>query len=127
MGHSYDGVTFQIDGNMTIPEPYAWSTPEECGLVNTTSNPLTNSGFIQSLCSILTVINVDRFTFRGSGGVNGFLFDEHKQPQPPAGFFMINSTNILVEDLFLNHIPGMMFIWNSQHVMVRKMINWSHS
>lgn len=124
LGHKYDGVSFQVDGKVTVPNP-EWSTPAQCGLASDASPEA--KGFRNSLCSILTVINVDRFTFRGYGSFIGYLFDEHKckptktepKPCPPFGFSFNNCTNVLVEDLYLSHFPGMMFIHNSMHVMVR--------
>lgn len=79
--------------------------------------------------SVLTVINVDGFHFNGHGSFTGYLFDEHKcgptkavpKPCPPGGFSMTNCTDLLVEDLHLSHFPGMMFIHNSQDVLVRNM------
>ena len=38
---------------------------------------------------------------------------------PPGGFFFVNTTNLLVENLRLAHIPGMMFVHMSQHAMIR--------
>ena len=81
IGHSYDGVTLRIDGAVTVPGPpqAAWSSRAECGM---STNVSGSGGIPRSLCSVLLVINVDRFTFTGMGSVTGFLFDEHKTPIP---------------------------------------------
>ena len=121
IGHGYDGVTLQIDGAVTVPGPAAkpgWPTPAQCGL--STNRPGANL-IPRSLCSVLLVINVDRFTFTGSGTVTGFLFDEHSGPQPAGGggFVFTNVTNPIVENLRLSHFDGMMYIHFSQNITVR--------
>jgi hypothetical protein len=120
IGHAYDGVTLRVDGAVTVPGPpqAAWSTRAECGM---STNRQGSGGIQRSLCSVLVVINVDRFTFTGYGSVTGFLFDEHKAPFPAGGggFRFVNVTNALVENLRLSHFSGMMWVHFSQHVMVR--------
>ena len=82
-------------------------------------------GIDVSLCSILTVVNVDRFIMHGKGSFWGYLFDEHKcaptktepKPCPPNGFYIVNCSNVMVAGLYFTHLPGMMFIHNSQHVV----------
>ena len=88
LGHTYDGVTFRTDGNLTVPKA-SWSTQAQCGWVNSSAGA---RGFPFSRCALLQVINVDRFTFTGYGSWVGFLFDEHKcalvhgkDPCPPNG------------------------------------------
>ena len=125
LGHHYDGVVLQVDGNVTVPDP-SWSTPAQCGFANASA---ATAGFPNSLCSVLTVINVRGFRFRGHGSFVGYLFDEHKcaptktvpKPCPPSGFFMVNCTDLIVQDLFLAHFPGMVFIHNSQDVLVKNL------
>ena len=165
LGHAYDGVTLQVDGHVTVPDP-SWSTQAQCGFANASA---ATPGFPQSLCAVLMVINVDGFRFRGHGSFAGYLFDEHKcaptktvpkpcpprcaaaAPTPPhpagviapdllslpthtpprpglnrladarSGFFMVNCTDIIFEDLHLSHFPGMAFIHNSQGVLVRNL------
>ena len=108
IGHGYDGVTLRIDGAVTVPGPpeAKWSTPAECGLA--TDRP-GSGGIPRSLCSVLLVINVDRFTFTGFGSVSGFLFSEHTPPQPAGGnsFVFTNVTNPVVENLHLSHFDGL--------------------
>lgn len=120
IGHAYDGVTLRVDGAVTVPGPpqAAWSSHTECGM---STNRRGSGGIPRSLCSVLLVINVDRFTFTGYGSVTGFLFDEHKTPIPAdgGGFRFVNVTNLLVENLHLSHFSGMMWVHFSQHVMVR--------
>ena len=124
-GHKYDGVTLQVDGAVTIPTP-AWST--EPPLINS-SDGVRGLGFPGVADNVLTAINVDGFRFRGHGSFTGYLFDEHKcaptktvpKPCPPGGFSMTNCTDLVVENLRLSHFPGMMFIHNSQDVLVRNM------
>ena len=108
LGHGFDGVALQVDGNVTVPDP-SWSTPAQCGFANGSA---ATAGFPQSLCSVLMVINVHGFRFRGHGSFVGYLFDEHKcaptkalpKPCPPAGFFMVNCTDLIVEDLYMAHL-----------------------
>ena len=120
IGHSYDGVTLRVDGAVTVPGPpqAAWSTRAECGM---STNRRGSGGIPRSLCSVLVVINVDGFTFTGFGSFTGFLFDEHKVPVPAGGggFWFVNVSNALVENLRLSHFSGMMWVHFSQHVMVR--------
>ena len=115
LGHAYDGVTLRIEGNVTIPVSTHWSTAAQCGVASDTGKVLIP----RSLCSVLVVINVDSFTVSGSGTISGFLFDEHKQPEPAGGIMFTNVTNLLVEGITIQHLPGIMFIHMSQHVMVR--------
>lgn len=57
---------------------------------------------------MLLVINVDFFTFHGSGSISGFLFDEHQGPQPAGGNSLrwVNVSNLLVEGLRIAHFDG---------------------
>jgi hypothetical protein len=119
LGHEYDGVTLKVDGNVTIPVnlPGSWSTPAQCGLANSSAGA---GGIPRSLCSILVVINVDSFSFVGTGNITGFPFDEHKQPQPAGSFHFVNTTNTLVGDgMYISHVPGQMWFHFCQHLMVR--------
>lgn len=122
IGHSYDGVTLRVDGAVTVPPPpeAKWSTPAECGL---STNRPGSGGIPRSLCSVLLVVNVDRFAFTGSGSVSGFNFSEHKLPRPAGSgsFTFTNVTNLLVENLHLSHFYGMMNIHFSQHILVRNL------
>jgi hypothetical protein len=128
LGHGYDDVSLTVDGAVTIPTS-AWSTPAQAGLVNNATG-VQGLGFPGSLASsVLKVINVAGFRFNGHGSFTGYLFDEHKcaptktdpKPCPPGGFSMTNCTDVLVENLALSHFPGMMYIHNSQGVMVRNL------
>lgn len=78
-------------------------------------------GIPRSLCSVLLVMNVDRFTLQGSGSFTGFLFDEHQGPQPAGGnsFHWVNDTNVLVEGVRIAHFDGSMWIHFSQNITVR--------
>ena len=78
-------------------------------------------GIPRSLCSVLLVMNVDRFALTGSGSFTGFLFDEHTGPQPAGGnsFHWVNVTNVLVEGVRIAHFDGSMWIHFSQNITVR--------
>lgn len=129
IGHGYDGVVLRVDGAVTVPAPGAdpgWPTPAQCGM--STHRP-GSGGIPRSLCSVLLVINVDHFTFQGHGSVTGFLFDEHKGPQPAggAGFVFTNVTNPVVEGLRLSHFDGMMYIHFSQNITVRNVTMYNRN
>lgn len=88
-------------------------TPARCAL--------TMPGIPRSLCSVLLVMNVDKFTLQGSGSFTGFLFDEHQGPQPAGGnsFHWVNVSNLLVEGVTIAHFDGSMWIHFSQNITVR--------
>lgn len=120
-GHSFDGVTLRLDGRVTVPKP----TPNAAGVWPQCApgwGGAVNGTF--PVCYLIEVYNVDGFTLTSRAGpasLSGFLYDEHKNPRPPAGMYALNCTNFLWENVGFRHVSGAVFIHNTQHVMIRNM------
>jgi hypothetical protein len=120
-GHQYDGVTLRLDGRVTVPKPargaagvWPQCAPGWGGNVNGTF----------PVCYLIEVYNVDGFTLTSQAGpatLVGFLYDEHKNPRPPAGMYALNCTNFLWENVGFQHVSGAVFIHNTQNVLIRNM------
>ena len=58
-------------------------------------------------CYMIEAYNVDGFTLTSKAGpaiLSGFLYDEHKNPRPPAGMYVLNCTNVLWENVRFQHV-----------------------
>ena len=120
-GHKYDGVTLQLDGRVTVPQPAAGASSVWPACAGGWGGGVNGT---LPVCYMIEAYNVDGFSLTSKAGpaiLSGFLYDEHKSPRPPAGMNILNCTNFLWENVRFQHVSGAVFVHNSQNVMIRNM------
>ena len=123
IGHRYDGVRMQFDAPFTLISDALWP---HCVRNCTTSSrmPVCPDG-----CgALLEVRNVDGWTLvsRGAGGLYGTNYSNkggtppgtHKAPRRPSAITVDNSTNVHMENFYMEHQVGVAFWHNVVNVSI---------